>query len=241
VRASCLERITARNSALTLTLSRRERELNQSFLNVWRNALNRIVLASSNRGKLAEFQQLLQHTGLNVAPQSEFAVPDIEETGLSFVENAILKARNAAQCSSLAAIADDSGLEVDALQGAPGIYSARFAGTASDNRASNDEANNRKLLELLIDVPEAQRSARFQCVLVFMRHARDPSPLICQGTWEGRILFVPRGAQGFGYDPLFFVPSLGKSAAELEADMKNRISHRGHAMAKLLAALRADL
>jgi XTP/dITP diphosphohydrolase len=203
--------------------------------------MNKIVLASSNRGKLTEFQQLLQHTGLDIAPQSEFDVPDVEETGLSFVENAILKARNAALYSGSAAIADDSGLEVDALQGAPGIYSARFAGTADTNRIANDTANNQKLLELLIDVPEAQRSARFQCVLVFMRHAKDPSPLICQGTWEGRILFAVRGSAGFGYDPLFFVPSLGNSAAELTAETKNRISHRGQAMAKLLAALRSDM
>jgi len=165
--------------------------------------LNKIVLASSNRGKLAEFQQLLQHTGLNIAPQSEFGVPDVEETGLSFVENAILKARNAAQYSGFAAIADDSGLEVDALQGAPGIYSARFAGAVGDNRLGNDAANNRKLLELLVDVPEAQRSARFQCVLVFMRHASDPSPLICQSAWEGRILFAVHGCEGFGYDPRY--------------------------------------
>lgn len=203
--------------------------------------LNRIVLASSNRGKLAEFQQLLMHTGLDIAPQSEFEVPDVEETGLSFVENAILKARNAAQYSGLAAIADDSGLEVDALLGAPGIYSARFAGGSDAGRIDNDAANNRKLLELLVDVPETQRGARFQCVLVFMRHATDPSPLICQGSWEGRILFAPRGANGFGYDPLFFVPSLEQSAAELAAEIKNRISHRGQAMAKLLTALRADV
>ncbi len=203
--------------------------------------MQRIVLASSNRGKLAEFQQLLQHTGLDIVAQSEFAVPDIAETGLSFIENAILKARNAAQHSGLAAIADDSGLEVDALKGAPGIYSARFAETQFANRVDNDEANNRKLLELLVAVPAAKRSARFQCVLVFMRHASDPSPLICQSSWEGSILSAPRGAHGFGYDPLFLVPSLDCSAAELSADIKNRISHRGQALAKLLATLRADV
>jgi XTP/dITP diphosphohydrolase len=193
----------------------------------------RIVLATGNRGKLAEFQQLLQHSGITVLPQSEFDVPDCDETGLTFVENAILKARHAAQITGLPALADDSGLEVDALQGAPGIYSARFAGAATDV----DAANNRKLLELLHDIPEAERSARFQCVLVFMRHARDPAPLICQGTWEGRILATARGNQGFGYDPLFLVPAQAASAAELSAELKNRISHRGQAMAQLLTKL----
>lgn len=199
--------------------------------------MNRIVLASGNRGKVAEFQQLLQHSGFAVLPQTELGVTDCDETGLSFVENAILKARHAALQTGLPAIADDSGLEVDALQGAPGIHSARYSGAAGD-RATIDAANNDKLLGALRDVPEAQRSARFQCVLVFMRHGRDPSPLICQGTWEGAILTEPRGAQGFGYDPLFFVPSLQQSAAELPAEIKNRLSHRGQAMARLLAALR---
>lgn len=193
----------------------------------------RIVLATGNRGKLAEFQQLLQHSDIAVLQQSEFAVPDCDETGLTFVENAILKARHAATIAGLPALADDSGLEVDALQGAPGIYSARFSGATTDV----DAANNRKLLEALHDVPEAARRARFQCVLVFMRHALDPAPLICQGTWEGRILTAARGAQGFGYDPLFFVPEQNASAAELPAELKNRISHRGQAMAGLLAAL----
>lgn len=195
--------------------------------------MQRIVLASGNRGKLAEFRQLLAATGWDIAAQSDCGVPEAEETGLSFVENAILKARNAAQHSGLPALADDSGLEVDALRGAPGIYSARFAGPAAD-----DAANNAKLLELLAGVDDERRSARFQCVLVFMRHARDPSPLICQGTWEGRILRAARGANGFGYDPLFFVPELQCSSAELDAGEKNRRSHRGQAMAKLLAALR---
>lgn len=193
----------------------------------------RVVLATGNRGKLAEFQQLLRNRGMSVLPQSEFDVPDCEETGLTFVENAILKARHAAQIAGLPALADDSGLEVDALQGAPGIYSARFAGAATDI----DAANNRKLLELLQATPEDERTARFQCVLVFMRHARDPSPLICQGTWEGRILTTARGGQGFGYDPLFFVPQQAASAAELSVELKNRISHRGQAMALLLAKM----
>jgi XTP/dITP diphosphohydrolase len=204
-----------------------------SINKVIENSERQLVLASGNRGKLAEFQQLFADTGWHVLAQSAFTTPDIEETGLSFVENAILKARNAAHHSGLPALADDSGLEVDALDGAPGIYSARFAGTDA-----NDASNNRKLIELLADVPDAQRSARFQCVLVFMRHARDPSPLICQGTWEGKILTVPRGEQGFGYDPLFYVPELEHSAAELSPALKNRCSHRGQALQKMLLALR---
>ncbi|HEY3699183.1 MAG TPA: XTP/dITP diphosphatase, partial [Spongiibacteraceae bacterium] len=195
--------------------------------------MQRIVLASGNRGKLTEFRQLLADSGWDIIAQSELQISDVKETGLTFVENAILKARNAAQHSGLPALADDSGLEVDALQGAPGIYSARYAGFPSD-----DAANNRKLLAALAAVPETQRNARFQCVLVFMRRAHDPSPLICQGTWEGQILAAPRGAQGFGYDPLFYVPALQQTAAELPAAQKNQISHRGQAMQNLLAALR---
>lgn len=191
-----------------------------------------VVLASGNRGKLSELRTLLAETGFEIVPQRAFDVPEAEETGLSFVENAILKARNAARHSGLPALADDSGLEVDALDGAPGIYSARFAGPGA-----GDAANNRLLLERLRDVPEARRTARFQCVLVHMRHAEDPSPLICQGSWEGRILTEPRGAAGFGYDPLFWVPELGASAAELTPAVKNRASHRGRAMAALLVAL----
>jgi XTP/dITP diphosphohydrolase len=157
-------------------------------------------------------------------------VPDADETGLTFVENAILKARNAAQHTGLPAIADDSGLEVDFLNGAPGIYSARYAGDGGS------AANNAKLLEALAGVPEAGRSARFQCLLVYLRHADDPTPIICQGTWEGWILEAPRGAAGFGYDPLFFVPTEGLSAAELPAERKNTLSHRGQALRCLLAA-----
>lgn len=205
-----------------------------------------LVLASGNRGKLAEFQQLLQGAGFDVLAQTALHVPDIEETGLSFVENAILKARNAALHTGLPALADDSGLEVDALQGAPGIYSARFAAPFNDavdngEAVSVDAQNNAKLLEALRDVPAAARSARFRCVLVYMRHATDPAPLICQGTWEGRVLNAPRGEHGFGYDPLFFVPDQNATAAELPADVKNRISHRGQAMALLLAALREQM
>ncbi len=191
-----------------------------------------MVLASGNSGKLAEFRALLESLAVTVTPQSELAVPDVAETGLSFVENAIIKARHAARHTGLPALADDSGLEVDALDGAPGIYSARFAGNHGD-----DAANNRKLLSLMQDVPEDKRTARFQCVLVHLRHAEDPVPLICQGTWEGRIARQPGGAGGFGYDPLFFVPNRDCTAAELPAYTKNRISHRARAMAGLAASL----
>ena len=192
----------------------------------------KVVLATGNQGKLAEFRQLLAKLDMTVVPQSDFAVPDVPEDGLSFVENAIIKARHAARITGLPAIADDSGLEVDALDGAPGIYSARFAGDDA-----TDEKNNLRLLSLLQDIPEPQRTARFQCLLVFMRHAEDPTPVICQGTWEGRIAFAPQGDNGFGYDPLFFVPDRNCTSAQLDKTEKNRISHRGRAMAKLLEKL----
>jgi len=192
----------------------------------------RIVLASNNAGKVREINQLLADTGIQVIPQNQFGVVEAEETGLTFVENAILKARNAAAHSGLAAIADDSGLEVDALDGAPGIYSARYAGVGA-----GDAANLAKLLLDLDGVEESRRSARFQCLLVYMRHAADPTPVICQGTWEGSILRQPRGANGFGYDPVFFVPTQGCSAAELDSDTKNGLSHRGQALRKLVAYL----
>ncbi len=193
-----------------------------------------IVLASSNKGKVREFNQLLAALDITVRPQGEFNVEDAEETGLTFVENAILKARNAAQHTGLPAIADDSGLEVDALNGAPGIYSARYA-----RAGASDQANLEKLLADLRDVAEADRTARFQCLLVYMRHANDPTPLICQGTWEGRILTAPRGENGFGYDPVFFVPTHDCSSAELPADVKNSLSHRGQALQALVSALQA--
>ncbi len=189
--------------------------------------MQKVVLASGNRGKLKEFQQLLN--GFDIAPQSDFNVAEAIEDGLSFVENAIIKARNAAKETGFSAIADDSGLEVDALNGKPGIHSARFAGPHN-----NDQDNNEKLLLELRDIPEAQRTARFQCLLVFMRHAEDPTPLICQGSWEGRILFSAEGDNGFGYDPLFFVPEKNCSSAQLDPAVKNKISHRGQAMAQLL-------
>ncbi|MEW8657149.1 MAG: RdgB/HAM1 family non-canonical purine NTP pyrophosphatase [Candidatus Thiodiazotropha endolucinida] len=192
----------------------------------------KIVLASNNAGKVREINQLLASGQITVVAQKEFNIPDAIEDGLSFVENAIKKARHAASLSGLPAIADDSGIEVDALNGAPGIYSARFAGPDS-----TDEVNLQKLLDHLKEIPEAQRSARFQCLLVYMRHAEDPTPIICQGTWEGRILHQPRGENGFGYDPIFYVPTHDCSSAELEPEVKNSLSHRGQALKKLLHAL----
>ena len=191
-----------------------------------------IVLASSNPGKVREINQVLAGLNVIVRPQAEFNVIDAEETGLTFVENAILKARNAAQHTGLPAIADDSGLEVDALAGAPGIYSARYAGVGA-----TDLENLEKLLDALADVPEENRSARFQCLMVYMRHADDPTPLICQGSWEGRILTAARGSNGFGYDPVFYVPTHNCASAELAADIKNSLSHRGQALHQLVAAL----
>ena len=192
----------------------------------------RIVLASANLGKAKEFAELLAGHNIRVVPQSDFGVPDVDETGLTFVENAILKARNAAQHTGLPAIADDSGLEVDFLNGAPGIYSARYAGPGGDSAA-----NNAKLLTALTGVPAAQRGARFQCLLVYLRHADDPTPIICQGSWEGRILDATHGDGGFGYDPLFFVAEENCSAAELPASRKNALSHRGKALACIVQML----
>lgn len=194
--------------------------------------MKRIVLASGNAGKAREISEMLANYRIEVLPQSAFNVIEVEETGLTFVENALLKARNATAHSGLPAIADDSGLEVDALNGAPGIYSARYAGSNA-----SDGDNLTKLLTALADVPGAQRTARFQCLMVYMEHANDPTPIICQGTWEGRILFEPRGTQGFGYDPVFFVRTHNCSAAELPPIVKNNLSHRGQALRQLLTAL----
>jgi XTP/dITP diphosphohydrolase len=190
-----------------------------------------VVLASGNPGKLRELSRILSPIGLELCSQGEFDVPEVDETGLSFVENAIIKARAAAGHSGLPAIADDSGLELDFLNGEPGIHSARYSG-------NGDDANNAKLLAELGNLPEEQRTARFQCVLVYMRHPLDPTPLVCQASWEGRILFEPRGENGFGYDPLFYVPEQGCSSAELPPEVKNRISHRARASVLLLEALR---
>jgi len=188
------------------------------------------VLASANEGKLRELERILAPLQMVLRSQAEFGVPEVPEDGQSFVENAIIKARAAAAYTGLPAIADDSGLEVDHLRGAPGIHSARYSG-------KGDRGNNLKLLEALEGVPEAQRTARFQCVLVYMRHAQDPTPLICQGSWEGRILTQEQGEQGFGYDPLFHVSEHNCSAAQLAPKVKNRISHRGRASALMLQAL----
>ncbi len=195
-------------------------------------SVEKVVLASGNAGKLKEFQYLLADRGIDVVAQSTFDVPDARETGLSFVENAIIKARHAARLTGLPAIADDSGLEVDALDGAPGIYSSRFAGPKA-----TDTDNKKRLLELLKEVPEQNRAARFQCLLVYMRHAADPTPLICQGTWEGVIATRPKGSNGFGYDPVFFVREQGCTAAELPREVKNTLSHRARAMRQLLEKL----
>ena len=198
----------------------------------------KVVLASGNAGKLREFFRILSDADLEVVAQSDYDVTDVPETGLSFVENAIIKARNAAQQTGLAALADDSGIEVDALKGQPGIYSARYA--KMNNAGEGDEANNLRLLNDLKNVPNEKRTARFRCCIVYMRHAEDPSPLIADGFWEGLILDKPSGANGFGYDPLFFVPSYGISSAELDADEKNRISHRGQALQKMLMLMKSD-
>jgi XTP/dITP diphosphohydrolase len=192
----------------------------------------KIVLATSNPGKVRELSRLLEGTGIQVMPQSDFGVADAEETGLSFVENAILKARNAAAHTGLPAMADDSGIEVDALNGAPGIYSARYAGPECD-----DAANNRKLLEALRDVPEAERTARFHCVIAYLRHGEDPAPIITEGVLEGRVALSPRGEGGFGYDVIFELPGRGLTTAEISPEEKNRISHRGQALSRMLARL----
>ena len=196
-----------------------------------------VVMASGNAGKLREFARLLAPLDMQVESQSVYDVPEVPEDGLSFVENAIIKARAASKHTGLPALADDSGLEVDYLDGAPGIYSARYAGPQSEPDA--DTRNNQKLLAQLYDVPEPQRTARFQCVLVYMRHWQDPTPVICQGSWEGFILSSPRGENGFGYDPLFYLPDYRCSSAELDPGEKNRISHRARACVKLLHALRS--
>ncbi|WP_438969910.1 RdgB/HAM1 family non-canonical purine NTP pyrophosphatase [Methylophaga sp.] len=187
--------------------------------------MKKIVLASGNKGKLREFAQLLIPLNISIVPQSELNVIEAEETGLSFVENAIIKARNACKQTGLPAISDDSGIEVDALQGAPGIFSSRYAGSGA-----SDQDNINTLLKAMKDVPDTERSARFQCVVVYMRHADDPTPLICQGTWHGQIMQQQSGDGGFGYDPIFFVAETETSAAELTADQKHAISHRGQAM-----------
>lgn len=196
----------------------------------------KVVFASNNAGKTREVATQLKGFGIELLPQPRFDVAAADETGCTFVENAILKARHACRHTGLPALADDSGIEVDALQGAPGVHSARYAGPEAD-----DDANNGRLLQALAHVAEPQRTARYQCVMVYLRHAGDPTPVICQGTWEGRILLAPRGRGGFGYDPLFWLPELDCTAAELDLDTKNRLSHRGQALRCLLAALGGNI
>ena len=196
------------------------------------SAPRRLVLASGNRGKLAELQRILADPGIELVAQADLGIAEIEETGASFVENALLKARHAAGESGLPALADDSGLCVDALGGAPGLYSARYAGPHGDSAA-----NIAKLLDALRAVPAERRPAHFHCSIVLLRAAPDPAPLIAEGRWHGRILDAPRGSGGFGYDPVFLDPVLGASAAELEPAIKNRVSHRGQALARLRALL----
>ena len=195
--------------------------------------MHRIVLASSNPGKLREFNALFADSGCEVVTQASLGIDDVEETGLTFVENALLKARHAAQVSGLPALADDSGLCVEALNGAPGLYSARYAGSHGDSAV-----NNAKLLQTLDGMPPDQRRAFFMCALVLLRHATDPTPLIVEGRWHGRVLDAARGAGGFGYDPLFLPDGQTQSAAELDPALKNRLSHRGQAMAKLQSRLK---
>ena len=191
-----------------------------------------LVLASSNLGKLRELDAMLQGLAISVRPQADFAVSSVAETGTTFVENAIIKARHAARVSGRAALADDSGLAVDALGGAPGVYSARYAGSTA-----SDADNLRKLLDATAQLPQGARSCRFVCVMVAMRNADDPLPLIATGIWSGELLRAPRGSGGFGYDPIFLVPSLGRSSAELPATLKNELSHRGQALRKLRGLL----
>ncbi|MBK8452693.1 MAG: XTP/dITP diphosphatase [Thiofilum sp.] len=184
-----------------------------------------VVLASNNQGKVREFAALLADFGYEVINQGQLHVPEAQETGLSFIENALLKARHASRLTGLPALADDSGLVVHALKGAPGIYSARFAGTPT-----NDAANNAKLLQALADVPTEQRTAHFHCCLAWVDHADDPTPLIAEARWQGRILTAPQGNQGFGYDPLFYVPEHDCTAAQMDKALKNQLSHRAQAL-----------
>lgn len=194
--------------------------------------MSQIVLATGNQGKVKELAAMLAPLKLDVVAQSEFNVPDVPETGTTFVENAIIKARHAAKITGKPAIADDSGLEVIALGGAPGIYSARYSG-----RSATDQTNIDKLLDTMKDIPSSERQARFVCVLVYMQHENDPTPIICQGFWDGEITTTQEGREGFGYDPVFLVPELGCTSAQLEKSEKNKLSHRAKALAALVPQL----
>lgn len=201
--------------------------------------LKEIVIASSNKGKIAEFDELFVDCNIEIIPQNDLRVPDAIEDGLSFIENAILKARNACEYTSLPSIADDSGIEVDALNGAPGIYSARFSEDEHGQRMG-DEANNIKLLSMLKDIDLSHRGAQFVCALAFMRFSNDPSPVVCVARWKGIILESARGEGGFGYDPLFYLPEYKCTSAELPSRLKNQLSHRGQAL-KILLDQMSDL
>ncbi len=195
--------------------------------------MDRLVLASSNAGKLRELRELLAPLGIDVVPQAELGVPEVDEPYSTFVENALAKARNAARHTGMPALADDSGICAAALGGEPGVHSARFGG-----EPRSDARNNARLVEALQS--EADHRAHYYCVVVLVRHADDPEPLIAEGRWHGEVIDRPRGAGGFGYDPHFFVPALGKTAAELEPARKNALSHRGKALARLVALLREE-
>jgi XTP/dITP diphosphohydrolase len=196
--------------------------------------MRKVVLATNNAGKAKELGEMLAGLDMQILSQASLGVPEAEEAGLTFIENAILKARNAAAHAKLPAIADDSGLEVDALDGAPGIHSARYAGPKA-----TDQDNLQKLLKAMQDVPDLGRSARFRCVIVYLKHAADPAPFVAEGVWEGSILRAPKGSNGFGYDPVFWVPEKACASAELPPEVKNQLSHRGQALAGLLSHFRA--
>ena len=198
--------------------------------------MSKIVLATGNQGKVKELAYLLAEQAIEIVPQSDFNVPEVAETGTTFIENAIIKARHASEITGFPTIADDSGLEVDVLNGAPGVYSARYAQDITSGKVT-DEDNTNKLLNVLKDIPEEQRTARFHCVLVYMKHAKDPTPIVCHGVWEGTIAKEKQGEQGFGYDPVFFQPSLQMTSAQLPRDLKNELSHRGKALQQLVSRL----
>ncbi len=195
-----------------------------------------IVLASNNAGKVREINELLDDTSFHVMPQSDFNIEEVEETGLSFIENALIKARNATLHTKLPAIADDSGIEVPALDGRPGIYSARYAGVGA-----SDEDNLNKLIKDIELLSEEDRLARFVCVMVFMKHAEDPTPIITQGFWDGVIITKPLGDNGFGYDPIFYVPTHDCASAELSPEVKNQLSHRGQALRQLVRLINEEV
>ena len=200
--------------------------------------MRKLVAASGNPGKLREFRQLLEALGYEIVPQSELGIADAEEPHATFVENALAKARHASRAARMPAFADDSGICAAALGGEPGVHSARYAAGAALTRDAQDEANNRKLVAALAG--RTQRSAHYYCVIVLVRHAEDPEPLIAEGRWQGEVIGTPRGVNGFGYDPYFYLPALGRTAAELDPDTKNRLSHRGQALRELVSRLAGD-